>query len=77
MPEKYISPKPEPSEDLESPENSTSKAKLARENFVKGVMIRGEAARTENGELPPGATHEIIENEHGETTIRRKRFSAY
>jgi hypothetical protein len=52
-------------------------AKRAEEDFVAGVISRGEAAKLgENGELPEGATHEIIEDENGRRLVRR-RFSAF
>jgi hypothetical protein len=46
--------------------------------FVEGLAIRGEAARAENGALPAGATHEVIEEkENGAIVVKRQRFSAY
>ena len=46
--------------------------------FVKGLAIRGEAAKSAEGKLPSGATHEIIEeNEQGELTVKRRRLSAF
>lgn len=50
----------------------------AEEAFVRGVLVRGEAAESVGGELPADATHEIVEDagEHdGLPTIRRRRFS--
>ncbi len=52
------------------------------ELYTRNVLIRGEAARPdEEGELPPEATHEIVEGDEereGELPeIRRRRFSAY
>ena len=51
----------------------------AEEHFVRGVLTRGEAAVPgPNGELPPGATHEIVgENAQGLPQIRRRRFNLY
>jgi hypothetical protein len=51
----------------------------AAERFVEDLLIRGEAAHPgPQGELPPGATHEIVE-EPGRSPIppkvRRRRFS--
>jgi hypothetical protein len=48
-----------------------------RRAYIEGLRERGEAAvPDENGELPPGATHEIIEKGPGEPPeIRRRRFS--
>jgi len=37
------------------------RAKQAEEVFIKGLIERGEAAKADdNGNLPPGATHEIV-----------------
>ncbi|GHP01050.1 hypothetical protein KSF_110970 [Reticulibacter mediterranei] len=50
--------------------------KRAEEHFVEGVLTRGEAAKPQQGKLPPGATHEIVEEKEGEQPkIRRRRFS--
>lgn len=48
------------------------------ERFASDVLARGEAARTSRrGELPPGATHEIVGvDEKGRPKLRRRRFSA-
>ncbi len=74
----------------EEKEKAKAKAKAAsgersadEELYTRNVLIRGEAARPdEEGELPPEATHEIVEgaDEEGEgelPEIRRRRFSAY
>jgi len=42
---------------------------------VEALIARGEAARAVNGELPDDATHEIVEDEHGNITVVRRRFS--
>lgn len=54
-------------------------AAAAERAFAKGVMARGEAAKPVDGELPPGATHEIVDDgpEGAAPTIRRTRFKAY
>ena len=58
-----------------SPEESRQK-QTAEEQFVRGVLVRGEAAKPEQGELPPDATHEIVEEREGELPkIRRRRYS--
>jgi hypothetical protein len=50
----------------------------AERAFVAGLIARGEAARPdENGHLPAGATHELLEDDEGRITVRRKRFSAF
>ena len=47
-----------------------------REAFIQALIARGEAAKLVDGELPPGATHEIVEDENGNITVVRRRFSA-
>ncbi len=48
----------------------------AQQAFVAGLIARGEAARPdEHGNLPAGVTHELVEDERGRTTVRRRRFS--
>lgn len=61
---------------LPEDEQAVEKEKRAAEHFTRGVLTRGEAAKSQNGELPPGATHEIVE-EKGDNLpkIRRRRFS--
>jgi hypothetical protein len=44
--------------------------------YTEGVLTRGEAAE-EGEELEPGQTHEKVEDESGDTTVRRRRFSAF
>jgi hypothetical protein len=50
----------------------------AEEAYVRGIVERGEAAvPDEHGHLPPGVTHEIVEQRPGELPkLRRRRFSA-
>lgn len=56
------------------PDDDATKAEAA---FVAGMLARGEAAEVdEDGKLPPGATHEIVQDEHGKRVVRR-RFSAF
>lgn len=61
-------------------EDKTKKTpeECAEEKFVSDVLTRGEAAEPdEHGDLPPDATHEIVEEREGELPkIRRRRFSA-
>lgn len=49
--------------------------------FVRDLLIRGEAAETDaEGQLPPGATHKIVENCENDDEppkIERERFSLY
>lgn len=50
----------------------------AAERFVEDLLIRGEAVcPDEHGGLPPGATHEIVEEPGGgkPPKVRRRRFS--
>jgi hypothetical protein len=51
----------------------------AAQTFTRGVLIRGEAAKPdEGGDLPAGATHEIVgEDEEGLPVIERRRYSAF
>jgi hypothetical protein len=50
----------------------------AEEAFVRGLIERGEAAKAVDGKLPPGATHEIVEERPGRPPkIVRRRFSAF
>ena len=51
----------------------------AAERFVRDAVVRGDAARPgEDGELPPGATHEIVAEREGEPpAIRRRRFRLF
>jgi hypothetical protein len=49
----------------------------AERSYVEGLLARGEAAKPdEHGNLPPGATHEIVEWKEGELPkLRRRRFA--
>jgi hypothetical protein len=48
----------------------------AEEAYVRGLIERGEAAKAVDGELPPGATHEIVEDEPGKAPkVVRRRFA--
>ena len=45
--------------------------------FVESLLANGQAARRRpDGSLPPGATHELIEDENGDKRVVRRRFSA-
>jgi hypothetical protein len=69
MPDSKSGPPPE--------EGSSSSAAEDRRRFEEDLAARGEAAPAdEDGDLPPGATHEIEEKGDGERTVRRRRFSA-
>ncbi|MDX6475726.1 MAG: hypothetical protein QOH95_1237 [Gaiellaceae bacterium] len=56
----------------------TSK-KRAEEKFVEDSLARGDAATLdEKGELPLGATHEIVEERPGKSPrIQRRRFNIF
>lgn len=44
--------------------------------FVETVIATGDAARLDQqGRLPAGATHKIVEDEAGHVTVVRRRFS--
>lgn len=49
----------------------------AEEQFVEDAIARGDAVEPdEDGNLPPGTTHEIVEGEEGDPPeIVRRRFS--
>lgn len=48
----------------------------AEEAFRRAAVVRGDAVRSKNGKLPPGATFEIESvDETGTPVIKRKRFS--
>jgi hypothetical protein len=48
----------------------------AEEAYVRGLVARGEAAKAVDGKLPPGATHEIVEERPGRVPkVVRRRFS--
>jgi hypothetical protein len=74
------SPRSAPSDEPGAPgpdhEAAADAEREAQRRFVADLESRGEAV-PEGEELPPGATHEIVEDEHGHKTVRRKRFSAY
>jgi hypothetical protein len=58
----------------EPPADEQSEA--AEEAFIRGLIARGEAAKAVDGKLPPGATHEIVEERPGQLPkIVRRRFS--
>jgi hypothetical protein len=53
-----------------------SEKELAEEAFTRSLVAHGQAVTRAPGEaLPPGATHELIVNEKGETRVVRRRFS--
>lgn len=61
----------------EKKEERTDEEKAA-ERFVEDLLVRGEAAWPDaQGNLPPGATHEIVEDPGGgkPPKVKRRRFS--
>jgi hypothetical protein len=45
--------------------------------FVESLIANGQAAKPRSdGSLPPGATHELIEDKNGNKRVVRRRFSA-
>ncbi len=60
----------------EAAQEEAAEAADAEQRYITDLIARGEAV-PEGEELPPGATHEIVEDESGRKTVRRKRFSAY
>ena len=64
--------KPDPGQ----PPSPEERAKRAEEAFIRGLVERGEAAKAdEHGNLPPGATHEIVGvSPSGLPIVVRRRF---
>ena len=62
-------------------ERKKKRRKRDEEAFIRGVVVREEAVEpAEDGSLPPGATHEIVEEpveDDALPEIRRRRFSAF
>lgn len=64
--------------DADDQAEPTESVEDAERAFVAGLIARGEAACVdEDGKLPAGATHELVEDDEGHLTARRKRFSAF
>lgn len=65
-------------DDHDVPHEPDDSVEEAERTYVAGLIARGEAAPLdEDGKLPAGATHELVEDGQGHLTARRKRFSAY
>ena len=44
--------------------------------FLESLIVHGQAVRARpDGTLPPGATHELVEDARGEVRAVRRRFS--
>jgi hypothetical protein len=56
-----------------------SEGESVEERHARELIDRGEAAHPDaEGKLPPGATHEIVEDEPGKPPkVKRRRFSLY
>lgn len=49
----------------------------ARRRFIDDLVARGEVAPKGADPLPPGTTHEVVEEQDGVITkVRRRRFTA-
>jgi hypothetical protein len=67
--------KPEPPRCPASEEAETDLE--AEQAFIESLIATGQAAKPDtDGRLPPGATHELVE-EGGRRRVVRRRFSAY
>ena len=87
MSEKSARPKPaKSSKSAKSANAATSATSIERadpaapspqERYIEDLLARGEAARRdEDGNLPPGATYEIVDDpEGGPPKLVRRRFS--
>lgn len=66
----------DPKDDAAEKPSAEERAKRAEEAFIRGLVERGEAARAdEHGNLPPGATHEIVGvSPSGAPIVVRRRF---
>jgi hypothetical protein len=56
--------------DDQTPDDDAAEA----DRFIDGLVLRGEAAEAVDGELPDGATHEIVVDERGRRAVHRRRF---
>ena len=59
------------------PAKKTLKEQESEKRFEQDLILRGDAAKSCDGKLPPGATHEILDpDKKGEVKVVRRRFSA-
>jgi len=66
--------------DTPEPDPAADKDDAATERFLRDVAVRGEAAKpTSAGNLPPGATHAVVEENADGTVkqVKRARFKAF
>jgi hypothetical protein len=76
-PKKKAEPKKDVPKKKAAAPTSESERTAAETAYIEATIARGEAQPADpSGELPEGATHELIETPSGEQIIRRKRFSA-
>ena len=69
-------PPPESPFDLRWDGPRTPEEQREFEQYVREKIARGEAAWPVDGQLPHGATHEIVAEPEGQVpVIRRRRFS--
>ena len=59
------------------PQSDADAEARAKAAFQRGILERGEAAVADaNGNLPPGATHEIVGTDaDGRPILKRRRYS--
>ncbi len=68
----------DPAQDDEADTAETAKRadeERAAQRWVEDLVERGEAVpENEDTDIPPGATHEVVEGDDGPTRVRRRRF---
>ena len=58
------------------PVSPTTPQSTDEKAFIDSLIANGQAARARaDGTLPPGATHELIDDENGVLRAVRRRFS--
>ena len=56
--------------------DDTHDADEAEQSFVDGLHVRGEVVPAGTEPLPPGVTHEYVDDgDGGPATVRRRRFA--
>lgn len=73
-----IAVEPKPTAEAKKSESTERNETKESKSFVRGLLLRGEALplSTPENELPPGATHVIVEDEKGGSRkVKRVRFS--
>jgi hypothetical protein len=60
-----------------TPKTSARVKDAEADAFTRSLIAHGQAAKPgPGGKLPPGATHELVEDEDGRVRAVRRRFSA-